>query len=85
MQELLSLRKEYTQREYTSGRAQISANYTQSVLPGNKGPLKSKMLYDYEHGIEKKYVFLKYILTCDYQLHDLHLNLNFDNLENASF
>nr|XP_034321698.1 receptor-type tyrosine-protein phosphatase epsilon isoform X3 [Crassostrea gigas] len=31
-EELLSMRKKYTQRCYTSGRAQISANYTQSVL-----------------------------------------------------
>uniref|UniRef100_A0A8W8NS85 protein-tyrosine-phosphatase n=1 Tax=Magallana gigas TaxID=29159 RepID=A0A8W8NS85_MAGGI len=31
--ELLSLRKEYTQQDYISGRAQISANYTESVLP----------------------------------------------------
>lgn len=35
LQELLSLRKEYTQQDYTSCRAQISANYTQTVLPGN--------------------------------------------------
>uniref|UniRef100_K1QVP4 Receptor-type tyrosine-protein phosphatase epsilon n=1 Tax=Magallana gigas TaxID=29159 RepID=K1QVP4_MAGGI len=31
--ELLSLRKEYTQQDYMSGRAQISANYSESVLP----------------------------------------------------
>lgn len=35
LQELLSLRKEYTQQDYTSCRAQILANYTQSVLSGN--------------------------------------------------
>lgn len=33
LEELLFLRKEYTQQDYISGRAQISANYTQSVLP----------------------------------------------------
>ncbi|XP_052694681.1 receptor-type tyrosine-protein phosphatase epsilon-like [Crassostrea angulata] len=33
LEELLSLRKEYTQQDYMSGRSQISANYTQSVLP----------------------------------------------------
>ncbi|XP_065941091.1 receptor-type tyrosine-protein phosphatase epsilon [Magallana gigas] len=33
LEELLSLRKEYTQQDYISGRAQISANYTESVLP----------------------------------------------------
>lgn len=35
LQELLSLRKGYTQQDYISGRAQIPAYYTQSVLPGN--------------------------------------------------
>ena len=35
-QELLSLRKVYTQKDYESGRAHITANYTQSVLPGYK-------------------------------------------------
>lgn len=35
LQELLSLRKEYTQQDYISGRAQIPAYHTQSVLPGN--------------------------------------------------
>ncbi|XP_065938486.1 receptor-type tyrosine-protein phosphatase alpha [Magallana gigas] len=33
LEELLSLRKEYTQQDYISGRAQISANYSESVLP----------------------------------------------------
>uniref|UniRef100_A0A8W8NR64 Receptor-type tyrosine-protein phosphatase T n=1 Tax=Magallana gigas TaxID=29159 RepID=A0A8W8NR64_MAGGI len=33
LEELLSLKKEYTQQDYISGRAQISANYTESVLP----------------------------------------------------
>ncbi|XP_052694743.1 receptor-type tyrosine-protein phosphatase alpha-like [Crassostrea angulata] len=33
LEELLSLRKEYTQQDYMSGRAQISANYSESVLP----------------------------------------------------
>nr|XP_034319444.1 receptor-type tyrosine-protein phosphatase alpha-like [Crassostrea gigas] len=33
LEELLSLRKEYTQQDYISGRAQISANYTENVLP----------------------------------------------------
>uniref|UniRef100_A0A8W8NU40 Receptor-type tyrosine-protein phosphatase kappa n=1 Tax=Magallana gigas TaxID=29159 RepID=A0A8W8NU40_MAGGI len=33
IEELLSLRKEYTQQDFISGRAQISANYTESVLP----------------------------------------------------
>lgn len=33
LKELLSLKKEYTQQGYTSGRAQIPANFTQSVLP----------------------------------------------------
>ncbi|XP_062567726.1 receptor-type tyrosine-protein phosphatase epsilon-like [Saccostrea cucullata] len=32
-QELLSLRKEYTEKDYESGRTNISANYTESVLP----------------------------------------------------
>nr|XP_022305063.1 receptor-type tyrosine-protein phosphatase epsilon-like [Crassostrea virginica] len=32
-EELLSLRKVYTQKDYESGRAHITANYTQSVLP----------------------------------------------------
>lgn len=35
LQELQSLRKEYTQQDHISGRAQIPAYYTQSVLPGN--------------------------------------------------
>ena len=33
-QELLALRKEYTQDDFASGRKNISANYTPSVLPG---------------------------------------------------
>nr|XP_034321702.1 receptor-type tyrosine-protein phosphatase epsilon [Crassostrea gigas] len=33
LEELLSLRKEYTQQDYISGRAQISANYSESVFP----------------------------------------------------
>ncbi|XP_056002462.1 receptor-type tyrosine-protein phosphatase alpha-like isoform X2 [Ostrea edulis] len=32
-EELLSLRKEYLQKDYESGRANITANYTNSVLP----------------------------------------------------
>ncbi|XP_078327528.1 receptor-type tyrosine-protein phosphatase alpha-like [Crassostrea virginica] len=32
-EELLSLRKVYSQKDYVSGRAHISANFTQSVLP----------------------------------------------------
>ncbi|XP_078329582.1 receptor-type tyrosine-protein phosphatase epsilon-like [Crassostrea virginica] len=32
-EELLSLKKVYTQKDYESGRAHITANYTQSVLP----------------------------------------------------
>nr|XP_022306098.1 receptor-type tyrosine-protein phosphatase alpha-like isoform X1 [Crassostrea virginica] len=32
-EELLSLRKVYSQKDYESGRAHITANYTQSVLP----------------------------------------------------
>ncbi|XP_078327505.1 receptor-type tyrosine-protein phosphatase epsilon-like [Crassostrea virginica] len=32
-EELLSLRKTYSQKDYVSGRVHISANYTQSVLP----------------------------------------------------
>ncbi|XP_061185153.1 receptor-type tyrosine-protein phosphatase epsilon-like [Saccostrea echinata] len=32
-QELLSLRKEYTEKDYESGRTNVSANYTESVLP----------------------------------------------------
>ena len=34
-QELLSLRKVYSEKDYESGRAHITANYTQSVLPGD--------------------------------------------------
>lgn len=35
LQELQSLRKEYTQQDHISGRAQIPVYYTHSVLPGN--------------------------------------------------
>lgn len=32
--ELLSIKKEYTQEDYKSGRSNILANYVPSVLPG---------------------------------------------------
>lgn len=80
------MRKEYTQQDYTSGRAQISANYTQSVLPGNKSSHYIKRGSKIMSMILKKiYLVLKYILTSDYQFHDLHLHLNFSHLYNASF
>ena len=34
-QELLSLRKVYSEKDYESGRTHITANYTQDVLPGD--------------------------------------------------
>lgn len=51
LQELMSLKKEYTQQDHISGRAQISANYTESVLPGSRSFYHVKKLIEHRESI----------------------------------
>lgn len=77
-EELQSLRKEYTQQDHISGRAQIPAYYTQSVLPVEK----SMCCLFYIKGYNSYYnavliqVKRKRNMPCHYQI-CYHANRNF--------